>query len=117
MVGWLRMYSIQGHETLYQHVYADKAQGGVLWKSLRCQKQKRKRYAGGRDRRGQIPNRRPLSERPLHIEARRHVCHWECDTVIGASHKGAFVKRCERKSGYVVLAKVVNKTSELVSSP
>jgi IS30 family transposase len=22
------------HETLYQHVYADKAQGGVLWKSL-----------------------------------------------------------------------------------
>ena len=29
------------HETLYRHVYADKAQGGVLWKSLRCQKQKR----------------------------------------------------------------------------
>jgi len=31
------------HETLYQHVYADKAQGGTLWKNLRCQKQKRKR--------------------------------------------------------------------------
>ena len=38
------------HETVYQHVYADKAQGGTLWKNLRCQKQKRKRYAGGRDR-------------------------------------------------------------------
>jgi IS30 family transposase len=104
------------HETLYRHVYADKAQGGVLWKSLRCQKQKRKRYAGGRDRRGQIPNRRPLSERPLHIEARRQVGHWECDTVIGASHKGAVVTMVERKSGYAVLAKVVNKTSDLVSS-
>jgi IS30 family transposase len=34
------------HETLYQHVYADKAQGGVLWKNLRCKKQKRKRFAG-----------------------------------------------------------------------
>ena len=56
------------HETMYQHVYADKAQGGALWKNLRCQKQKRKRYAGARDRRGQIPNRRPLSERHLHIE-------------------------------------------------
>ena len=94
------------HETVYLRVYADKAQGGTLWKNLRCQKQKRKRYAGGRDRRGQIPNRRPLSERPLHIEARRQVCHWECDTVIGTSHKGAVVTMVERKSGYAVMAKV-----------
>ena len=104
------------HETVYQHVYADKAQGGTLWKHLRCQKQKRKRYAGGRDRRGQIPNRRPLSERPLHIEARRQMGHWECDTVMGANHKGAVVTMVERKSGYAVMAKVSNKTSALVSS-
>ena len=104
------------HETVYQHVDADKAQGGALWKNLRCQKQKRKRYAGGRDRRGQIPNRRPLSERPLQIEARKQVGHWECDTVIGANHKGAVVTMVERKSGYGVIAKVTNKTSELVSS-
>jgi IS30 family transposase len=104
------------HETVYQHVYADKAQGGMLWKNLRCQKQKRKRYAGGRERRGQIPNRRPLSDRPLHIEARKQVGHWECDTVIGASHKGAVVTMVERKSGYAVMAKVTNKTSALVSS-
>jgi IS30 family transposase len=104
------------HETVYQYLYADKAQGGTLWKHLRCQKQKRKRYAGGRDRRGQIPNRRPLSERPLHIEARRQVGHWECDTVIGANHKGAVVTMVERKSGYAVMAKVEKKTSELVSS-
>jgi len=61
------------HETLYLHVYADKANGGKLWKNLRCQKQKRKRYAGGQDRRGQIPNRRPLSERPAHIEDRKQA--------------------------------------------
>ena len=65
------------HETLYQHVYSDKARGGTLWKNLRCQKQKRKRYASGRDRRGQIPHRRPLSDRPSHIEARKQVGH--CD--------------------------------------
>jgi IS30 family transposase len=104
------------HETIYLRVYADKAQGGTLWKNLRCQKQKRKRYAGSRDRRGQIPNRRPLSERPLHIEARKQVGHWECDTVIGASHKGAVVTMVERKSGYAVMAKVSNKTSAAVSS-
>ena len=81
------------HETLYQHVYADKAHGGTLWKNLRCQKQKRKRYASGRDRRGQIPNRRPLSERAAHIEGRKQVGHWECD-----------------------IAKVSNKTADLVGA-
>lgn len=104
------------HESLYQQVYADKAQGGSLWKNLRCQKKKKKRYASGRDRRGQIPNRRPLSERPAHIEERLQVGHWECDTVIGANHKQAIVTVVERKSGYAVIAKVSNKTSDLVGA-
>ena len=104
------------HETLYLHVYADKANGGKLWKNLRCQKQKRKRYAVGQDRRGQIPNRRPLSERPGHIEDRKQVGHWEGDTVIGANHKQAIVTVVERKSGYAVIAKVENKTADLVSA-
>jgi IS30 family transposase len=63
------------HETIYQHVYADKASGGVLWKQLRCQKKKRKRYAGGRDRRGQIISRRPIAERPASVETRSQVGH------------------------------------------
>jgi IS30 family transposase len=103
------------YETLYQHVYSDKARGGTLWNNLRYQKQKRKRYAGGRDRRGQIPHRRPLSDRPSHIEARKQVGHWEYDTVIGANHKGAIVTMVERKSGFGVIVKVAHKTSDLVS--
>ena len=108
------------NNALIRHVQfcraTSKAQGGSLWKNLRCHKQKRKRYASGRDRRGHIPNRRPLSERPLHVEDRKQIGHWECDTVIGANHKGAVVTMVERKSGYAVFAKVSNKTSELVSS-
>jgi len=94
------------HATRYQHVDGDNVQGRLLWKSLRCQAKKRERYPGGRDRRGRIPNRRPLSERPLHIEVRLQVGYRKCDPVIGASHKGAVVKMVERKSGYAVLAKV-----------
>ena len=45
------------HEPLYQHIYANKADGGILWKNLRCQKKKRKRYGGGTDRCGQIVGR------------------------------------------------------------
>ena len=52
----------------------------------------------------------------MHIEARRHVGHWECDTVIGTSYKGAAVTMVERKSGYAVMTKVSNKTCELVGS-
>ena len=58
------------HETIYHHVYADKAAGGSLWEQLRCQKKRKKRYASGHDRRGQIVGRRPISERPEHVEAR-----------------------------------------------
>jgi IS30 family transposase len=76
---------------------------------LRCQKKRRKRYAGGRDRRGQIIGRRPISERPKHVEKRRKIGHWEGDTLIGKGHKQAIVSLVERKSGYAVLAKVKNK--------
>jgi IS30 family transposase len=47
----------------------------------------------------------------LHIEARKQVGHWECDTVIGASHKGAVATMVERKSGYAVMAKVKKDVS------
>lgn len=104
------------HETIYRHVYADKASGGDLYKSLRCQRKRRKRYAGGRDRRGQILGRRPISERPKYIEERRQIGHWEGDTLIGKRHKHAIVSLVERKSGYAVLAKVENKTADLVST-
>jgi len=104
------------HETIYRHVYADKATGGSLWKELRCQKKRRKRYASGQDRRGQIIGRRPISERPAYIEERSQVGHWEGDTVIGANHKQAIVTLVERKSGYAVLSKVTNKTSDLVGN-
>jgi IS30 family transposase len=103
------------HETIYRHVYADKAAGGSLYQQLRCQKKRKKRYASGRDRRGQIVGRRPISERPAHIETRSQIGHWEGDTVIGAAPKQAVVTLVERKSGYALIAKVSNKTSDLVS--
>jgi IS30 family transposase len=93
-----------------------KLKAGRFGRTCAVRSKRKKRYAGGQDRRGQIPNRRPISERPLHIEARKQVGHWECDTVIGASHKGADVTMVERKSGYAEMAKVSNKTSAAISS-
>ena len=102
------------HESVYLHVNANKAAGGDLHKKLHSQKPRRKRHLCGRDRRGQIPNRRPISERPSHIEDRKQVGHWEGDTVIGAAHKQAIVTLVVRKSGFSVLAKVSNKSADLL---
>ena len=104
------------HETVYQKLYADKVQGGHLWRALRCQKKRRKRYASGHDRRGQIPDRRSITERPESVERRAQIGHWEADTVIGAGHQHAIVTLVERKSGFAVMAKVDRKTSEQVSA-
>jgi IS30 family transposase len=56
-----------------------------------------------------------LASAQRHIEARTQVGHWEGDTVIGAAHQQAVVTLVERKSGYALIAKVSNKTSDLVS--
>ena len=103
------------HTTLYKHIRADKAQGGQLYKHLRqSNKQRRKRYGTTLNTRGQIPNRRDISERPAHIETRNELGHWEGDTVIGKNHKHALVTLVERATGFTLIAKVERKTSELV---
>ena len=83
--------------------------------NLRCQKQKRKRYAIGRDPRGQMP-RRPFSERPAHIESSHQVGHWACEKVIGDNYQQAIETVVERKSGYTVMVTVSNKTPDSVGS-
>ncbi len=101
-------------ETVYQRVYADKRSGGMLWKNLRCQKQRRKRY-GKTDRRGIIPNRQSIEQRPAIVEARSRIGDWEADTIIGKNHRQAVVSLVERKTGYTLIRKVERKTAEAVT--
>src|SRR5690554_18439 len=103
------------HETIYLKIYADKAAGGNLWRHLRCQKKKRKRYASGRDRRGQIIGRRPISERPAIVDRKERLGDWEGDTIIGAKHRHALVSIVERCTQYLVLRKVPRKSAADVS--
>jgi len=101
------------HEHIYQYIYADKRAGGQLYRHLRCQKKRRKRY-GSYDRRGVIRNQVSIDERPVVVDERSRVGDWEGDTVIGKNHKGALVTLVERKSLYTVIGAVVRKTAEAV---
>jgi IS30 family transposase len=71
------------HEKVYLRIFSDKARGGCLHKHLRSQKPRRKRPGAGQDRRGQIPMRVPIILRPASVNSRKHIGHWEGDTVIG----------------------------------
>ena len=101
-------------ETVYQRVYADKRAGGLLWKKLRSQKMRKKRY-GAISRRGIIPNRRSIEERPVIVEQRKRIGDWEADTIIGKNHQQAIVSVVERKSGFTLIRKVERKTARAVS--
>jgi IS30 family transposase len=113
--GWLlKHYQIQvSHEWIYQYILSDKQGGGDLYKHLRCQKKRRKRY-GNRDRRGQLPDRRSIEERPKIVDQRQRIGDWEVDTIGGKGHHQAIVTLTERKSRLALLGKVDRRTAELV---
>ena len=98
------------HEWIYQHIYADKQAGGTLHTHLRCRKKRRKRY-GSYDRRGHIPDRVSIEERPTIVEQRQRIGDWEGDTVIGKRHQGVILSLVERKSLFTVLGRAARKTS------
>jgi len=57
-----------------------------------------------------------MDERPSIVEEKSRIGGWEIDTVIGKSHKQALVTIVERKTKFMVMKKVENKTAELVAA-
>ena len=101
------------HEWIYQHILVDKQTGGDLYKHLRCQKKRRKRY-GTYDRRGKLPNCRSIEERPASVNTRKRLGDWEVDTLLGKPQKHAMLTLTERKSRLTVLGKVSRRTARAV---
>jgi len=96
------------HECIYLYVYAEKRRGGTLHRHLRSQKKQRKRY-GGYLRRGQIPNRTSIDQRPQIVARKGRFGDWEADTIVGARHKGGLLSVVERKSKLTRLCKLETK--------
>jgi IS30 family transposase len=103
--------AVMSHETIYLHVWADRARGGSLWRHLRgaC-KQRRKRYRS-HDSRGRLPGKTMIDERPAVVERRTRLGDWEIDTVHG-SGKACVVTAVERKSGLVRVGKLLRATAQ-----
>ena len=107
-------YKSISHETIYQYLIQDKKDGGELYMYLRHKnKPYRKRY-GSTDKRGEIPNKRSIEDRPSIVEEKNRIGDWEIDLIIGKNHKQALVTVVDRKSKFTLIQKVSSKKSEEV---
>lgn len=104
------------HEWIYQFVYRDRKAGGLLHLHLRWGRRKRKKRFGGRDKRGKIPNRVSIEERPQVANDRGRLGDLEGDTIIGANHKGKLLTLVDRKSRLTLIEKLESKSAEVTSN-
>ena len=103
------------YERIYQHIWADKCNGGSLHLHLRHSSKKRRKKYGSKDKRGQIANRVSIDERPSIVNDKLRLGDWKIDTVIGKNHKGALVTIVERKTKFTLIKKVDSKHADVVS--
>ena len=96
--GWI---GVPSTEWIYTYVYSAEGQEQSLRADLRCQKTYRKRGYQTQDRRGKLPDRASIHERPVEVQERQRIGDIEGDTLIGHQHKGAIVSLVDRKSLYL----------------
>lgn len=125
IAGWLkrtypeREQARVSHETIYRSLYIQAR--GVLKKELQaCLRTKRAIRRSGhaslkRQGLGKITNAVPICERPASVEDRAVPGHWEGD-LIGGTHNSYIATLVERRSRYVMLAKIKKKDAETVAA-
>lgn len=104
------------HETIYRWVYLDASQGGPLHRHLRRQRPRRRRQTRYGSGRRFIPGRVSIDERPAVVETRQRFGDWEGDTLEGAKGKGALATHVERKSRYLIAAKLSDKKAATMNA-
>ena len=110
LVGRLKLEGkeICSHETIYQMIYRNHLGMGKFAKYLRRKKKKRRNRSFQRSKRGIIPNRIGIEERPV-ITGKGH---WEGDTIIGKNHQGAIATFVDKCSKFLVAQLMEDRTSQ-----
>jgi IS30 family transposase len=102
------------YERIYQYVWEDKKKGGGLHEHLRSKGKRYRKRGALKDRRGIIPNRRHIAERPAIVEEKSRIGDLEIDTMIGKNHQGALVTINDRKTNMVKIRKVKARNAQEV---
>ena len=100
------------HETIYQHLYSKIHNGAEDLRShLRQGRKKRRKRISKKGKRGVIPNRRIIDERPAIVEEKTRIGDWEGDTVEGCGKKGYVGTFVDRTTKYLIAFPLKNKTA------
>ena len=102
---------VMSHETIYRRIWADKGNGGSLWKQLRCASKRRRKRYGRYDSRGRLAGKKMITERPAIVQERGRIGDWEIDTVHGRG-KACILTVVERKSGLLRIGKLPRATGQ-----
>ena len=98
-------------ETIYRWIYTEAQVGGNVHRYLRRGRNRRRpRTTYGQGRRFLL-ERTGIAERPEIVASRERFGDWEADLVSASFGKAALASCIERKSRYLLLAKVDDKTA------
>lgn len=108
------------HEAIYQYIYAQFYRGGngrCIGEDLRIYlKRRHKRRTAKGMRKGQRIFRShgtSIELRPVHIEKRKQLGHWEGDSVVSRQSLAALNTLVERKTGLVFITKIKDHTAQV----
>ena len=104
------------HETIYQFIYSDVGKCLDLPKWLARRHRKRKPKVKNRVKKSPIPNRNPIKNRPIHIQARKEFGHWEGDLMIFSNTSTNLITLRERKSRLILAIKNSSKHADVTAS-
>lgn len=100
--------------TIYRLIATERASGGRMFRYLPRGCRPRRRVC--RYRRGPIPNRRDIAERPAEANDRSEFGHWEADLVEGLDARSFLLVLRERKSRLCRIVRLPDKRSETVAN-
>jgi IS30 family transposase len=99
------------YQTIYRHVWEDKAHGGTLFRQLRRGHRKYGKRGTGRHPNTYLKGRVSIEKRPEVVSQRARVGDWEGDTVYGAQRRGRFATLVERRSGFLAASLMSDATA------
>ena len=102
------------HETIYQYIYREAAEGGDLYKNLRQSKKRRKRPTKRASLKETLSNRKSIETRPAVVDQKIRFGDWEGDLIVGRGQSGYLMTLVDRKSKFTLIEYSSDKTSKSI---
>jgi IS30 family transposase len=98
-------------QTIYQWIHQQSKDQRRAWRDcLRFGVPRRRR----REDAGRLPHAVRIDGRPAIVASRRRYGDWEGDTIVGGGRQGGLLSLVERKSGFTLLARVLDRRAATV---